>query len=62
MFMIASILTVAAGIFYAASINNTAWAVRICRYGDMFCMNPSWLFTAAILAILCALFLRVDRL
>ncbi|KAA0071403.1 hypothetical protein [Tardiphaga sp. P9-11] len=62
MFMIASILTVAAGVFYAASINNSRWAMQVCHYGDIFCMNPSWLVIAAILSIIWAFFLRVDRL
>ena len=62
MFIIASILTIAAGVFYAASINNTAWAMQVCRYGDMFCTNPSWLAIAAVLSAIWALFLRVDRL
>lgn len=62
MFIIASILTIAAGIFYAASINNTAWAMQVCRYGDLFCMNPSWLGITALLSIIWAFFMRVDRL
>jgi hypothetical protein len=62
MFIIASLLTVAAGVFYAASIHTTGWAMQICRYGDIFCMNPSWLIFAAVLSAIWACFMRVDRL
>jgi hypothetical protein len=36
--------------------------MQVCRYGDIFCMNPSWLVIAAVLSIIWAFFLRVDRL
>lgn len=62
MFIIASILSIAAAIFYAASINNSGWAMQICRYGDLFCVNPSWLVIAAVLSVVWAFFLRVDRM
>ena len=62
MFAIATLLTIAAGVFYAASVNTTGWAMKVCRYGDIFCMNPSWLITAAVLSLIWAFFLRVDRL
>jgi hypothetical protein len=62
MFIIASILTIAATIFYAAGINNSGWAMQICRYGDLFCVNPSWLIIAAVLSLVWGFFLRVDRM
>jgi ABC-type sugar transport system permease subunit len=62
MFLISTVLTVAAGLFYAASINSAGWAMQVCRYGDFFCMNPSWLITAAILSAIWACFMRVDRM
>jgi hypothetical protein len=62
MFIIASILTIAAAIFYAASVNHSGWAMQVCRYGDVFCLNPSWLVIAAVLSLIWAFFLRVDRM
>jgi hypothetical protein len=62
MFIIASILTIAAAIFYAAGINTSGWAMQICRYGDLFCVNPSWLIIAAVLSLVWGFFLRVDRM
>lgn len=62
MFLIACILFFAAGLFYAASINTDGWAMQVCRYGDIFCMNPSWLITAAIVSAICAGFVRIDRM
>ena len=62
MFLIAATLTFAAGIFYAASVNTTGWAMQVCRYGDFFCANPSSLVIAAVLSLIWAFFLRVDRL
>lgn len=62
MFIVATILAIAAGIFYAASVNTAGWAMQVCRYGDVFCLNPSWLGIATLLAVIWAFFLRVDRL
>lgn len=62
MFMIAAILTFAAGLFYTASVNTTGWAMQVCRYGDFFCIHPSSLAIAAVLSLVWAFFLRVDRL
>ena len=62
MFLIAAILTLAAGIFYTASTTTTAWAMQVCRYGDFFCINPSALMIGAVLSLIWAFFLRVDRL
>lgn len=62
MFFVAAVMTLAAGIFYTASINSTGWAMQVCRYGDFFCANPSSLVIAAVLSMIWAFFLRVDRL
>ena len=62
MFLIATLLAIAAAVFSAASVDTAGWATQVCRYGDVFCMNPSWLVTAAVLAAIWACFLRVDRL
>ena len=62
MFIVASLLGIAAGLFYAASINHSGWAMQVCRYGDLFCLNPSWLVIAAVLSVIWACLLRVDRL
>ena len=62
MFFIAAALAVAAAVFSAARVNAGGWAEQVCRYGDVFCMNPSWLVTAAVLAGIWAAFMRVDRL
>ena len=62
MFFIAALLTMAAGVFYAASTNSSGWAMKVCRYGDIFCVNPSWLLFAAALSLIWACFMRVDRL
>jgi hypothetical protein len=62
MFFVTAILTLAAGIFFGAGINHAPWANQICRYGDVFCEHPSWLGVAALLSLIWALFLKVDRL
>ncbi|MDB5616626.1 hypothetical protein [Tardiphaga sp.] len=62
MFFIAAILAFAAAMFYAASVNTTGWAVQLCRHGDVFCGHPSWLLIGAVLSLIWAFFLRVDRL
>ena len=62
MFIIAIILLIGAGVFYAASINTAGWAVQVCSYGDVLCLKPSWLLIAAVLSLVWACFLRVDRL
>ena len=62
MIFVATILTIAAGVFYGASVNNGIWADQVCRYGMMFCSQPAWLGVPALLSIIWALVLRVDRL
>lgn len=62
MFIIGIVLSIAAAVFYAASINTAGWAMQVCRYGDVFCLKPSWLMIAAVLSLVWACYLRVDRL
>lgn len=62
MFYIAIILSATAAVFYAASINSSGWAMQICSYSDMFCARPSLLLIAALLSLIWACLVRVDRL
>jgi ABC-type transport system involved in multi-copper enzyme maturation permease subunit len=62
MFIVTVILTLATALFFGAGNNNAPWANQVCRYGDVFCQHPSWLGIAAILSLIWALFLRVDRI
>jgi hypothetical protein len=62
MFMVTLILAAATALFFGAGNNSGPWADPICRYGDVFCQHPGWLGIAAILSLIWALFLRVDRI
>jgi hypothetical protein len=62
MFFVTVVLALGAAIFFGAGTNNAPWADQVCRYGDVFCQHPSWLGIAAMLSLIWALFLRVDRL
>jgi ABC-type transport system involved in multi-copper enzyme maturation permease subunit len=62
MLFVATILMLAAGIFFGAGNNNAPWANQVCSYGSAFCQHPSWLGIAALLSLIWAMFLRVDRL
>ena len=57
-YVVAFILAVAGGLFYAAGADGL-WANPLCVYGDVFCDHPSWLAAAAILALLWGTFVRV---
>jgi hypothetical protein len=57
-YVVAFILAVAAGLFYAAGADGL-WTDPICVYGGMFCDHPSWVGAAAILALLRGAFVRV---
>jgi hypothetical protein len=56
------LLAAAAGVFYGAGYSRLPWSSEICGYGGMLCQHPSWLGVAAVLSLMWALFLRVDRL
>jgi hypothetical protein len=62
MFFVTIALAVAAGVFFEAGNSHVPWAGEVCRYGDVFCHHPSWLGIAAMLSLIWAMFLRVDRL
>ncbi len=62
MFLVALILAALTGIFIEAGRNNDAWANQVCFYGDVFCQHPTWIGIAAILSLIWALFLKVDRI
>jgi len=57
-YVVAFILAVAAGLFYAAGADGL-WTDPICVYGGTFCDHPSWVAAAAILALLWGAFVRV---
>jgi hypothetical protein len=57
-YVVAFILAVAGGLFYAAGADGL-WANPLCVYGDVFCDHPSWLAAGAILALLWGTFVRV---
>jgi hypothetical protein len=62
MFFVAFGLLAGSGLFYFASNRNApSWTRPLCTYGDTFCQNPQWLLYAAAIALVWALFLRVDR-
>jgi hypothetical protein len=51
MYFAAAVLTVLAGLFYAAGNHEIgSWGVEMCRYGSTFCDSPSYVLAAAILA------------
>lgn len=58
MYVVAFVLAVAAGLFYAAGTDGL-WANPLCVYGNVFCDHPSWLGAGAILALLWGVFVKV---
>lgn len=51
MYFVAGVLTVLAGMFYAASHHEIGFVgVEMCRYGRTFCDSPIYVLTGAILA------------
>ena len=51
MFFVAGILTILAGLFYAAGYNDLGpVGSTMCRYGSSFCDHPIYLLVAAGLA------------
>jgi hypothetical protein len=60
MFLAAGVLTVLAGLFYAAGHHELGSAgVAMCRYGPTFCDNPVYLLAAAGLAAIWGAFVSV---
>jgi hypothetical protein len=53
MYFAAAVLTVLAGLFYAAGNNEIgSWSGTMCQYGGTFCDNPHYVLAGAILAAL----------
>ena len=53
MYFAAAVLTVMAGLFYAAGNNEMgSWSATMCQYGSTFCDRPSYVLGGAILAAL----------
>ena len=51
MYFAAAVLTVLAGLFYAAGNNEIGSAgIAMCRYGSTFCDSPVYVLAGAILA------------
>lgn len=57
-YVVAFILAVGAGLFYAAGADGL-WSNTLCNYGSVFCEHPSWLGGAAILALLWGAFVSI---
>lgn len=51
MYVVAAVLAVVAGVFYAAGQHQLgSVGADVCRYGEVFCTSPQYVVTAAILA------------
>jgi hypothetical protein len=60
MYVVAAVLAVLSGLFYAASHHEIgSLGVEMCRYGSTFCDHPIYVLTGAILALLWGAFVSV---
>jgi hypothetical protein len=60
MYFVAAVLTVLAGLFYAAGNHEIGWlGVDMCRYGGTFCDSPVYVLAGAILATLWGAFVSI---
>jgi hypothetical protein len=60
MYFVAAVLTVLAGLFYAAGNHEIgSMGVEMCRYGGTFCDNPFYVLVGAILAALWGAFVSI---
>jgi len=51
MYFVATVLAVAAGLFYAAGHHEMgSWSADVCRYGSTFCESPVYVLAGAVLA------------
>ena len=58
--IVAAVLVVLSGLFYAADHHEIgAWGDHVCRYGSAFCDNPAYVFVGAVLAALWGTFVSV---
>jgi hypothetical protein len=54
-------MAVATAAFYSAGDYGIG-GDQLCRYGEMFCVHPSWLGIPTLLLSIWTLFLKVDRI
>jgi hypothetical protein len=60
MYVVAAVLAVLSGLFYAAGQHEIgSLGVEMCRYGSTFCDHPIYVLTGAILATLWGAFVSV---
>jgi hypothetical protein len=60
MHIVAGVLAILSGMFYAADHNEIgSVGVAMCNYGGAFCNNPSYVFAAAVLAALWGTFVSI---
>ena len=60
MYFAAAVLTVLAGLFYAAGNHEIgSWGVTMCTYGSTFCDSPSYVLGGAVLAGLWGAFVSI---
>jgi hypothetical protein len=60
MYFVAAVLTVLAGLFYAAGNHEIgSMGVEMCRYGGTFCDSPFYVLVGAILAALWGAFVSI---
>jgi hypothetical protein len=60
MYFAAAVLTVLAGLFYAAGHHEMgSWGVTMCQYGSTFCDSPSYVLGGAIVAGLWGAFVSI---
>jgi hypothetical protein len=60
MYVVAAVLLVLAGLFYAADNHEIgSWGAEMCRYGGTFCDHPIYVLAAAILAAVWGRFVSV---
>jgi hypothetical protein len=58
--VVAAVLVVLAGLFYAADHNEIGeLGSQMCRYGSVFCDKPVYVFAGAVLAALWGTFVSV---
>ncbi len=58
--IVAAVLVVLSGLFYAADHNEIgALGEHMCRYGSTFCENPVYVFAGAVLAALWGTFVSI---
>ena len=60
MYFVAAVLTLLAGLFYAAGNNELgSWGSDVCRYGSTFFDNPVYVLVGAILAAVWGTFVSI---